>query len=255
MEKGNFTSLAKEYINRPGYSEHVLGLLAKHVGANLSTDFLVADVGAGTGKLTENLANLKLNIISIEPNDAMRQEGIEQTKELGIKWQKGSGEETGLPTASANWILMGSSFHWVDTKKGLNEFHRALKPNGFFTAIWNPRDIEENELHKKIEAQIYEIAPEINRVSSGSNKYTTHLYEDLVSTGQFKDVIFVEAKHTITMSQDRYLGAWRSVNDIQVQAGPERFQSILSMIQDEIKHLDEVLVPYRTRSWTAQRVS
>ena len=34
---------------------------------------------------------------------------------------------------------MGSSFHWADTLQALEEFHRILRPGGFFTAIWNPR--------------------------------------------------------------------------------------------------------------------
>lgn len=37
---------------------------------------MVADVGAGTGKLTENLIELGLHGYAVEPNDAMRGEGI-----------------------------------------------------------------------------------------------------------------------------------------------------------------------------------
>ena len=55
------------------------------------------------------------------------------------------------------------------------------------------------------------------------------------------------------MSKERYIGAWRSVNDIQVQAGPERFASIISEIENKAKNLDEIEVPYKTRSWTVRR--
>jgi ubiquinone/menaquinone biosynthesis C-methylase UbiE len=251
IKQGDFSSLAKEYINRPGYSEIVLDALASYVGA-ARPDFRVADVGAGTGKLTENLLSLELKVVAVEPNDEMRAEGISYTAGQDVEWRKGSGEHTGLPDAAFDWLLMGSAFHWVNLQEGLKEFHRVLKPGGFFTCLWNPRDLERSDLHRKIEARIYELAPHINRVSSGSSQYTLHLFDDLISTGHFKNVLFSEARHEVAMTKERYIGAWRSVNDIQAQAGPQVFEKIITAIEEEIADLDEVIVPYKTRAWTVQ---
>lgn len=52
------------------------------------------------------------------------------------------------------------------------------------------------------------------------------------------------------MTKERYLGAWLSVNDIQVQAGKERWEKILLMIDKEISSMNELEVPYKTRAWT-----
>ncbi|MCP4605092.1 MAG: class I SAM-dependent methyltransferase [Proteobacteria bacterium] len=254
MEHGDFTTLAKHYKNRTGYSSQVIKILAQHTGA---TDPLatVADVGAGTGKLTENLAQAELNpIIAVEPNDAMRKEGKEYTSQYNVDWRQGSGEETGLEDSSVQWVLMASSFHWVDKDKALKEFHRILRPGGFFTALWNPRDLENSELHGRIEKRIYEIASDIKRVSSGSAKYTQGIKETLLSTGHFENVVFVEGYHDVHMSKERYMSAWRSVNDIQHQAGPEKWEKILSAIEQEISDQDEIVTSYKTRSWTVQRV-
>ncbi|MEO8085532.1 MAG: methyltransferase domain-containing protein, partial [Bacteroidota bacterium] len=164
-----------------------------------------------------------------------------------------SGEETGLANASAGWLLMGSSFHWVDLKKGLAEFHRVLKPGGYFTALWNPRDLERSAWHQNIESQIRKIVPELKRVSSGSGDFTKTLSHDLASTGEFADVVYMEQEYDIAMSKDRYLGAWHSTNDIQAQAGPERWKKIIEMIEQELKLLETVAVPYKTRAWTCRR--
>jgi ubiquinone/menaquinone biosynthesis C-methylase UbiE len=251
MKQGDFTGLAKAYVNRPGYSLPVLRMIARHVG--LEKEDLVADVGAGTGKLTENLKELGLEVVAVEPNDDMRKEGAIYTNRYDVQWRKGSAEDTGLDGGSVAWVLMGSSFHWADKNCALAEFHRILKPGGCFTALWNPRDIERNPLHKRIEERIHTIAPEIKRVSSGAASYTTHLTEDLLSTGHFTEPIFVESAYEISMSPERYLGAWRSVNDIQAQAGPERFETIVAAIQEEIAGLETVQVPYKTRAWTVRR--
>jgi hypothetical protein len=55
------------------------------------------------------------------------------------------------------------------------------------------------------------------------------------------------------MTKDQYLAVWRSVNDLQAQAGPERFERIMTMIED-VTAGQESFVPYKTRSWTAQAV-
>ncbi|CAN5530607.1 class I SAM-dependent methyltransferase [soil metagenome] len=252
MKQGDFTTLAKSYVHRTGYSEVVLRYISDHIGGG-STLFDVAEVGAGTGKLTENLLNMGFKVTAVEPNDAMREEGKQYTSGKNVKWQRGSGEETGLANASANWLLMGSSFHWVDLIKGLTEFRRVLKPGGYFTALWNPRDLERSEWHQNIESQIRKIVPELKRVSSGSGDFTKTLSRDLASTGEFADVVYMEQEYDIAMSKDRYLGAWHSTNDIQAQAGIERWKKIIEMIEQELKLLETVAVPYRTRAWTCRR--
>ena len=252
IKHGDFTTLAKIYINRPGYSLLVLKNLGSYVDIK-ANNFVITDVGAGTGKLTENLLELDYPCrFAVEPNDAMRSEGIRLTSHRGVKWLEGSAEYTGLEDESVNWILMASSFHWTQPELALKEFKRILKPGGFFTALWNPRDLERSSLQMKIEEIIHEIVPDIKRVSSGSEKYTKNIENTLVSTGDFKDVLFVEASHEVVMSKERYMGAWKSVNDIRVQAGTEGFQKILEAIDYEIKDLSKVVVPYKTRSWTAQ---
>lgn len=254
MQLGDFSTLAKQYINRPAYNDHLLKTLLLYTGYLQKPDFSVADVGAGTGKLTKMLLEKGVSLTAVEPNDSMREEGVKYTDGFNASWLAGSGEETGLPGGSVDWLIMASSFHWTDPEKSLPEFHRALKPGGYFTAIWNPRNIESSELHTRIEQKIYEIAPNINRVSSGSKANTKKWEEVLISTGHFSNVIFMEVDHTEVMTKERYLGAWNSVNDIQAQAGPESWAKILTMIENEIAYLDVVEVPYKNRSWTAQRV-
>ena len=254
MKHGDFTALAKEYVNRPGYSRQVLRMIGRTAGMD-RREFLVADVGAGTGKLTEELAALGCTGYAVEPNDAMRAEG-EKIPALRGKfiWQKGFAEHTELPSATFDWVLMGSSFHWANTEEALQEFCRILKPGGYFTAIWNPRDIEGHKLHEDIENIVHEALPDMKRVSSGGKKNIGDIEGKLLSTPFFGNLVFTEAAHSVTMSKERYMGVWRSVNDIRVQAGEELFAEILAKIEKYIAPYDEITVPYRSRAWTVQKL-
>ncbi len=128
MKQSDFTELAQHYHNRPAYSAMLLEKLIACVNDTHKPlqDLRVVEVGAGTGKLTKMLASFGLNVLAIEPNDNMRQEGMNYTKDTNIKWQKGSGEETGVESHSADWVIMASSFHWTDPNKSLPEFARIL---------------------------------------------------------------------------------------------------------------------------------
>ncbi len=251
---GDFTTLAKEYAtNRPDYSPTVLSALTRFIGADRA-GFRVADVGAGTGIWSRMLAETGLDVTAVEPNDAMREQGVLTSEGTGVAWRAGSGEETGLPDASVDWLTMASSFHWVKQPEGLTEFHRVVRPGGHVTVLWNPRNIEGNPLHEEIEGVIHEMVPELKRVSSGSSKHARNYAHELISTGHFDDAFFLEAEHEIAMTHERYMGAWRSVCDIQEQAGPERFAEILRRIEAIIAPLPNVVVPYKTRAWTARRI-
>ena len=57
----------------------------------------------------------------------------------------------------------------------------------------------------------------------------------------------------IKMSPARYLGAWRSVNDLRVQLGGEKFDSFLAFVECQIKDLEAIEATYLTRAWSARR--
>lgn len=257
MKAGDFSTLAKSYNNRAGYHKPLLSSICGLILQDQTHQYKlkVADVGAGTGKLTKILCELNANVIAVEPNDAMREEGKAYTAMHDVSWLQGSGESTSLASSSLDWLLMASSFHWTDPLKSLPEFSRVLKPRGYITLLWNPRDLEICPLQMEIEALIREKVPNLSRRSSGASPYTQNIEETITNSGLFSDVIFMEAKHNLEMSPERYMGVWKSVNDIPSQTSKEIWLSILDEIAKKISHLDKVTVPYKTRAWTARAIA
>ena len=254
LKAGDFTGLAKDYtMHRPDYCASVmnalLGMLQKPVS---EIDFV--DVGAGTGIWTRmvNAAGVK-SAVAVEPNDDMRTNGVAASKETDIHWLAGSAEQTGLADGSCDWLTMASSFHWANFDGATHEFHRVLRSGGRFTALWNPRLIEVNPLLVEIEAHLDTLRPNIKRFSSGRSGMTETLSEQLWRSPFFKDVVYLEGRHIIEMTPDRYMGAWRSVNDLRVQLGPEKFDAFLSFIEDRISGLKTIEATYLTRAWSARR--
>ena len=224
IKSGEFTGLSKDYSkNRPDYSKTIMKSILDLIEKKLS-DIDVVDVGAGTGIWSRMVYETGVNsVIAVEPNEDMRKQGIHDSLNTRIKWINGSAENTGLSDNSADLLTMAFSFHWTKFDQSTSEFFRILKPKGRFTALWNPRLIEVNPILIKIEDFLNSLKPNIKRVSSGRSGITETLNEKLWSSPYFTDIVYLEGRHVINMTPERYIGAWRSVNDLRVQLGKRYF--------------------------------
>lgn len=98
----------------------------------------VVDVGAGTGLLTGTLWELGVAVTAVEPDAGMRAELHRALPQVPVL--AGSGEDLPLPDASADAVLFGQSWHWVDPARASNEAARVLRQGGRLGLLWNIRD-------------------------------------------------------------------------------------------------------------------
>lgn len=260
LSHGNYTGLAEDYArHRPSYAPSVVAAVAALVGKPVG-EIDAVDIGAGTGIFTRMVAALGCrSVTAVEPNDAMRAQGIGGqgiggTGGFAIAWRAGSGEATGLGDGCCDLLTAASCFHWMDYGRATAEICRLLRTGGRFVALWNPRMIELNPLLVEIENDLKSLQPEMKRVSSGRSGLTERLNDLLWATAGFDDVIYLEGRHRARQTPAQYLGAWRSVNDPQVQLGPARWQDFLGRVERRIAGLDAIETTYLTRAWAARRV-
>jgi SAM-dependent methyltransferase len=106
--------------------------------APLSPPWRVVDLGAGTGKLTETLVRLGVQVTAVEPDPGMLRE---LRRELpSVRSLTGSAEDIPLPDGSADAILAGQSLHWFDLGRAVPEIARVLVHGGVLAALWNVDD-------------------------------------------------------------------------------------------------------------------
>ncbi len=240
--KWDYTERASSYDQRADYSKEALTRCFEMMG--LSRGDLVADVGAGTGKLSGPLAQYGLRVKAVEPNDAMRDFGIKNSAGLDVRWQKASGEETGLQSDQFAGVFFGSSFNVVDQALALKEAARLLIPGGYFACMWNHRDLND-PLQRAIEELIQS---KIADYSYGKRRQDpTAVIE---ASGLFESSQKVESTFVVPMTKERIVTAWRSHETLARQAG-EAFSTICDEIHSLIPDA-EVGVPYTTRIWVAR---
>ena len=132
-----FSNRVENYVRyRPGYPSEIITLLRDECG--LTKGSIVADIGSGTGKLSELFLNAGCRVFGVEPNKEMREAG-ERVPFPNFTSVNASAEETTLPSKSVDFVTAGQAFHWFDQKRSRAEFSRILKPGGWVVIIWNDR--------------------------------------------------------------------------------------------------------------------
>jgi ubiquinone/menaquinone biosynthesis C-methylase UbiE len=137
-----FSSRVENYVlYRPSYPTEILGPLKNE--CDLTNGSVVADVGSGSGKLSEVFLQNGNVVIGIEPNVAMRNAAETLLKlHPGFESINGTAEATTLPGSSVDFMVAGQAFHWFDPVATRNECQRILKHNGWVVLIWNERQVD-----------------------------------------------------------------------------------------------------------------
>lgn len=137
---------------RPAYPDEAVAALVDAArrarGADASVQdgpLRAADIGAGTGKMSELLARAGLLVDAVEPSEAMR---AQASSIEGVTWHDGVAEQTGLPNDLYDIVVFAQSWHWVDSERAGLEVERILAPGGALGIVWNQMDVSIPWVHR-----------------------------------------------------------------------------------------------------------
>ncbi|HEX6383815.1 MAG TPA: class I SAM-dependent methyltransferase [Anaerolineae bacterium] len=132
-----FSDRVENYVKyRPRYPPAFLACLRQACG--LTPASVIADVGSGTGILSELFLKNGNSVLAVEPNDAMRQAAEARLSHYpNFTSINGPAEATTLPDRSVDFITAGQSFHWFEAQRAKAEFTRILRPGGYVVLVWN----------------------------------------------------------------------------------------------------------------------
>ena len=134
---------------RPAYPDEAVAALVDAApvrgGAAARQPLRAADIGAGTGKMSELLARAGLLVDAVEPSEAMRAQASFMPS---VTWHDGVAEDTGLPDGAFDIVVFAQSWHWVDSARAGAEAARILAPGGALAIVWNQMDVSVPWVHR-----------------------------------------------------------------------------------------------------------
>lgn len=144
-QKGGIYSKA-----RPSYPDKLFSYLTGNGYVGKAT--VIADIGSGTGKFTQQIGRYSEKVFAVEPNDDMRLIAEKNFADCSnIVSVNGSAENTTLSDSSVDFITVAQAFHWFDRKTFKAECRRILRKNGKVLLVWNDRDTDSNLIRENYE--------------------------------------------------------------------------------------------------------
>lgn len=165
-----FDQRVDDYVRwRPNYPgeavDHVCRVLHLKKGTR------VADIGSGTGKLSQPFLERGIEVIGVEPNFPMKQAGDVLLGEAkGFSSVQGTAERTGLSDSCVDGIIAGQAFHWFEASACKKEWTRILQPNKGIALIWNSRPLTGTPFMEGYESFLQEWGTDYNAVSENYEK-------------------------------------------------------------------------------------
>jgi len=140
----SFGTAAEDYSrHRPDYPVAAIRWALDPITVPVGRAVRILDLGAGTGKLTAQLAGLAVDggrpdVVAVEPDPQML---AELRRSLpAVVTVEGRAEAIPLPDRSVDAVLAGQAAHWFSLDRALPEIARVLVAGGVFAALWNTND-------------------------------------------------------------------------------------------------------------------
>lgn len=208
----------------------------------------VLDLGAGTGKLTAELAARgadRVEVVAVEPAPNMLAVLRERLPDVDAR--AGSAEELPLGAASVDAVFAGSAFHWFARPRADEEIARVLRPGGRVGLLWNRRD------PSFWLSEIFDAAlRESREPSPGHNRNVT------LAAQLFGPTEHAEFTHSQTLPIDRVPDLLASRSYVIAMAAPDRARLLDGVRAAVAAHAGrsgctELVIPYRTEALRAER--
>ena len=235
-----FSDRVENYAKfRPNYPD----ALIRFVQERLPQSAVIADIGSGTGILSDQLVGAGYTVFGVEPNEPMR---LEAERRLGSQARFhsviGTAEATTLGPSSVNAITCAQSFHWFDRMRSRDEFGRILRRPKLVMLIWNERT--SGDLMEEYDRILQESAPEYGRV--GRRNVTDADVGDFFAPDRVELFYFPHAQR---LDRDAFLGRVLSSSYVPNvgQPGHEPVMNKMEAFFDRHAQSGWIDFPYQTR--------
>ena len=200
----------------------------------------VLELGAGTGKLTEQLVALGHDVHATDPDPQML--AVLENNLPTVRVSQAPAEEIPAGDASYDVVVSGQAFHWFDLDRALPEIARVLKPRGRLSLVWNQRD---------------ERIPWVKRLGAiiGTQDQLRDPADKLVESQLFGDVEEDSFKFWQVVDRNSIRDLVRSRSNVAVLSAAQqeaKLAEVLAFYDDFGRGMDGMQLPYAARCFRAQ---
>jgi SAM-dependent methyltransferase len=240
-----FAGVAEAYDRgRPGYPPEAVTIAAREF--ELHARDRVADLGAGTGKLTTALVAAGLDVLAVEPLAEMR--GRLAASLPGVEVLAATAESLPLADGTLAACFSADAFHWFEPDAAAAELHRVLRPTGGVALVWHLPGWESDP-------PIWwsKLVDLLNGIRTGHPGFVGEQgREGFARHGGFEPF----SHHTVRSQFDTDReGVLAYVQSISYVAGHPQRDRVLDEVREILRDVEPHSSPIRTDLWLTRRQS
>lgn len=172
---------------RPGYPQELMEFMKTEL--HLQPSHAVADIGSGTGKLTELFLHNGNRVYAVEPNGPMREAAERQFgKDKNFISCRGRAERCGLSNNSVDFVTAAQAFHWFEQVAFKRECQSILRQGGWTLLIWNDRLDDRSPFMQGYESFLREFSTDYGRVDL--RRVGKPEFDDFFGAGNYRKEVF-----------------------------------------------------------------
>ena len=133
--KNTHANKAESYdIGRPSYPQAFFDYVYDELG--LTQHAVIADIGAGTGKITKSFLERGNRVFAVEPDQDMMTILKRNLRQYpNCTSVEKTAEDTEISPNSIDFIFCGNAYNWFDRNRVIPEFKRIIKSNTKYSNI------------------------------------------------------------------------------------------------------------------------
>jgi SAM-dependent methyltransferase len=235
---------------RPSYPPDAIAWFVEHL--RLGSRTRVADVAAGTGKLTRLLEpSVGAGLLAVEPVPGMRATFSRILPTIPLV--AGTAEALPLADASLDAITVAQAWHWFDHDRATAEAARVLRSGGRLGLVWNARD--------RSEPWVDDVWSIMDRVEKRAPWRDHENWRDSAMRAMpgFDDLHVGEFRHTQPITPEGVVRRVASVSHVAVLPLAER-EAVLDEVRavlsthPAVRGRESLGIPYRVDCFWVQRI-
>jgi SAM-dependent methyltransferase len=206
----------------------------------------VLDVGAGTGKLTEELVPLVGQVIAVEPAPPML--AVLRHRLPSVDARIGVAEALPLDDHSVESVFVAEAFHWFRTEEAAQEIARVLVPDGHLVLVWQRqrwRDPAASPWIAEFERRLEPFWESSATLAGPHPNVGKQWKAELDRIGLFGPFSTVEAEFVYRVGLEGFLALVASWSWVAILP-PEQREQALATIRDLLGDEHELALDYRT---------
>lgn len=184
------------------YPDEMIRHIIDMTGLDLTSRVL--EIGAGSGKATEQFADYGFYMLCVEPGNDLAEKGKCKFSGKNIEYIISLFEECDLQTSYFDAVISAQAFHWVKKPDAYELCHRCLKKNGFLVPFWNIEIIRDS----KIDSAVFDIIKKYDAYTAvmedaAYKKRVETISADIKNSGFFyePEIIQIEWEHCFTAEE------------------------------------------------------